>query len=83
MDNNVPVGMSLNLYWLHEAAALCCPITWENVHMFGKEAIRTMIRVTIPLNFSTAEFALKVFNVLCKGYTHADWPRLRPFPSSK
>jgi len=55
----------------HQTPAIACTIARENVYMFGPQAFRAMIGITIPFDKIAAVFALKVLDFFGKFSRHS------------
>lgn len=66
MENFPRITERLNCDWLHESAAISCPVAWMNIDMLTVEAARTMIGIARSLDGKRTMPADKIFGASLK-----------------
>ncbi len=61
MDNDTLSFAEFYCDRLHQAAASGCPVAGVYIHMLAVQTVRTVVGVTIPLDFPAAVLANKIF----------------------
>jgi hypothetical protein len=63
MDDDITLPVGFNGDWFHQLAALMGPVARVDINMFGIQAFRTMIRISIARNVRATMATGKIFNM--------------------